>query len=130
MANKKIELILGELAGITCKGTFTQMFYDDEKEQVAIFFRVTPVDADGNEIVSDILTSYRTRNVADNETMVDKATGALIDTQAQDYRYNPDTMCGQYDFFKNIAQNVSLKVDDLIMQYLQAAKANNAWYKR
>jgi hypothetical protein len=119
---------MGQVQGINMLGVITDLVYSLKRKIVTIEFDVIPVDENNEPIVNGIIEKmrYSTANVADNTTLVDAATGAIIDTTVEGFMPD-DTMIGQYDFFKKIAGGQSVIIDDMLMQYLQLSKATGAW---
>jgi hypothetical protein len=125
--------------GISLKRTATlfTMIYNQAVKSLTLAWIVEYTDLQGIKGLS----SYTKESIADNTTMVDVNTGAIIKpTQVQDTNqdgtpkvdengdpvmiyqivYDGDYI-GQYDWFNNLAETQAIGVHDLIRQYgLQA----------
>lgn len=131
------DLIIGTVT-LKRKAKLFTMTYNQQSKYLALTWTVRYID-----ITAKGIESYSKESVADNTTMVDVQTGAILMptiTQVQDTNIdgtpkvdvngNPVTVdvttypgdyIGQYDWFNMTAQTKPLKVHDLIRAYgLQA----------
>lgn len=69
----------------------------------------------GQKIENDGIRTYQITTRADNNTMVDLANGEIV--KANSEGIYPEGSIGQFDYFRYIAKNVPIKLDDLKRAY-------------
>lgn len=69
----------------------------------------------GKKIENDGIRTYQITTRADNNTMVDLANGEIV--KANSEGIYPEGSIGQFDYFRYIAKNVPIKLDDLKRAY-------------
>jgi hypothetical protein len=114
------DLILGTVT-LKRKATVFTMTYNQATKTLTLTWIVSYTDLQGIKGLS----SYSKESIADNSTMVDVATGAIIHpvtttdaaTGETTTSYGDGNYIGQYDWFNMIAETLSIKVHNLIRQY-------------
>lgn len=104
------------------KASLFTMTYNLAKQYVALSWEVSYWSSNPDSTYGEELTfipKYSKENVADNTTKVD-ANGTIVLPDA-DGNYPPGVI-GQFDFFNNVAENVPVKVNQVIRQYGQGSK--------
>lgn len=104
------DLVLGEVT-LKRKATLFTMIYNQAVKYLALSWIVSYPDIDSAKGIS----SYTKESVADNSTMVDVTTGAVL-TPDEAGNYAGDYI-GQYDWFNLMAETQQLKVHDMIRAY-------------
>ena len=104
------------------KASLFTMTYNLGKQYVALSWEVSywssnPNGSYGEEL--SFIPKYTKENVADNTVKVD-STGTIVLPDAEG-NYPPGVI-GQFDFFNNVAENVPVKVNEVIRQYGQGSK--------
>lgn len=103
--------------GITLKrkATLFTMVYNQAVQSLTLNWIVSYPDLTGVKGFSP----YTKESIADNTTMVDVNSGAILTADAEG-NY-PGDYIGQYDWFNNLAETQVIGVHDMIRQYgLQA----------
>lgn len=128
------DLVIGAIT-LKRKAKLFTMIYNQAVKSLTLTWIVSYPDLQGMKG----LQTYSKESVADNSTMVDTTTGAILQptitnvpvldangnpvldangnpetTQQTTY---PGTYTGQYDFFNYLAENDPIKVHDMIRQY-------------
>jgi hypothetical protein len=100
------------------KATLFTMTYNQSAKYLALSWTVSYwSDSSGfyGKALADIAPSYSRESIADNNTFVNPATGAVL--TADSSGHYPMNYMGQYDWFNMLAENQPLQVHDLIRQY-------------
>jgi hypothetical protein len=104
---------------IKAKAQLFTMTYNQASKYVALNWRVTYYSDSsgkyGSELAINGITGYNKETIADNNTKVNPSTGAVVLPDSTGVY--PAGSVGQYDFFYSIAENVDIKVHDLIRSY-------------
>jgi len=120
------DLVVGELF-LKRKAELFTMTYNQSSKYLTLTWIVSYPDLQGIKGLS----SYAKESIADNRTMVDVATGAILSPLKDENGENildengnntyEGNYVGQYDWFNMVAETQSVKVHDMIRQYgLQA----------
>lgn len=95
------------------KATLFTMIYNQQSKTLSLSWTVNFFannNGEYGESISNIAPSYTRETIADNTTLVNLSTGAILD--------NPTgNVMGQYDWFFMIATTQPIIVNDMIRQY-------------
>lgn len=116
--------------GLPMTAKYRALIDNDDTKTLVLQFSVWAVDAEGNPLKSNMLNKIQIDLKADNQTIVDAATGGS-------YVFNPDdpewdnvtTLYGEYDFFTMLKSTQPILIKDMIVNKVNAAVAAGRFFK-
>jgi hypothetical protein len=113
------DLVIGEVS-LKRKATLFTLIYNQSVKTLTLSWIVSYPDIEEAKGISP----YTRESIADNTTMVDVATGAILtptvtvdEETGENITTYPGDYIGQYDWFNMIAETQQLQVHDMIRQY-------------
>lgn len=97
------------------KAKLFTMTYNQKQKYLTLCWTVSYYTSNGELLDIAGIDSYSKESIADNTTMVDVTTGAILQPDVNGHY--PGNYLGQYDWFNMIGENQPLKVHDLIRAY-------------
>jgi len=116
-----IELVLAPMFGVNRKAIFECLIYNQRSKTVTTQWGIYPTTAEGQIITSAMFRTATKELIADESTMVNPATGDYVVADA-DGNY-PEGSITEYAYFVYVAENVPVKVHELILAAGQKAVA-------
>lgn len=139
---------IGKVRGIATRLDCTGFSVDTVKKTVCVNFNVVPHDEEGKVINTLMVRGYSYHNTADANTIVDKATGAIIDNvyrlgqfipqikqddgtivnNPQWVKFDEDTMIDQFSWFIGLmSEVVPFSIISLLERFLEQCIQRYAW---
>lgn len=101
------------------KAQAATMTYNLDRQSVSVMWRVgyysDSSNAFGEKLLINGVSDYFKTTIADNSVIVNPYTGDFVEKDS--LGNYPEGSIGQYDFFWNIAENIPIKVNELIYEY-------------
>ena len=115
--------------GFPMKAKFRALITNDDTETLVLQFSVWAVNAEGFPLDSNMLNKIQVDLKADNNTIVDAATGGSYVLNPDDPQWdNVTTLYGEYDFF-TMARTQPIIIKNMIIEKVNIAVAAGRFFK-